>query len=194
MSLKSEPSEKSTAPLTPLLRGSRLKARRKELGMTQRQLAHVTGIDVKLIRAYEHDRVQPRTENRRLLLEALDGTWPEESAEGGAALALSRPPGDAAKPTKGAGCHACVEGPCAFRDATARLVGLHEARILVTWTDENGGLAALAAGHDNRLLAIRANILPASLNDVRLLRGLVDRLSEQMQGPSREGSSAICGA
>ena len=79
MILKFEPSAKLAERYARLLQGSRLKVRRKELGMTQKQLADLTGIDAKLISAYEHDRIQPRMQNRRILLEALDGIWPEEA-------------------------------------------------------------------------------------------------------------------
>jgi hypothetical protein len=51
----------------------------------------------------------------------------------------------------------------------------------VTWTDENG-LAVLATAPDNRLVTIRASAMPSTLDDVRALRTLADRLGEQLRG------------
>jgi hypothetical protein len=50
--------------------------------MSQRELAARTGISVKLISAYENERVRPRRGNWLLLLDVLDGTWVDEPAEG----------------------------------------------------------------------------------------------------------------
>lgn len=148
--------------------------------MTQKELAARTGISVKLISAYENDRVQPRKGNRQLLLEALDGTSPEES--GGPAVGGTKPDGDA-EVHEQADANAAVETWCTFCGQVARLVRSREAQILVSWTDEIGALAAIAVAHDdNRLLTIRASIVPATIDDVRSLRALVDRLAEQLRG------------
>jgi hypothetical protein len=146
--------------------------------VTQKRLSDLTGIDVKLIRAYERDEIQPRAKNRRLLLDALDGLSPEE---GDAARTCRTPQEDAPENPQGAALLSDLAMPCVLRGEVARLAGSREATILVTWTDENG-LAAIAAAPDNRLVTIRSSVLPSTLDDVRALHALADRLGEQLQG------------
>jgi transcriptional regulator with XRE-family HTH domain len=143
--------------------------------MTQKQLSAATGIDVKLIREYEHDRIQPREENRRLLLDALDG--PEE---GDAALTCRTPHGETQETPDGAAVLSDRAMRCALRGEVARLAGSREAKILVSWTDEHG-LAVIAQAPDNRLLTIRASAVPSTLDDVRALHALADRLGERLR-------------
>ena len=173
-----DPSEKSTERYAHLLRGSRLKARRTALGVTQKRLSDLTGIDVKLIRAYERDKIQPRAENQRLLLVALDGISPEE---GDAARTGHTLHGDAPENPQGAAVLSDPAMRCVLRGEIARLTGSREAKILVSWTDENG-LAVIAAAPDNQLVTIRASVLPSTLDDVRALHALADRLGEQLLG------------
>jgi transcriptional regulator with XRE-family HTH domain len=144
--------------------------------MTQKELAGATGISVKLIADYENDRVLPRKENKRLLLMALEGLRPEKSG---------------APPSPGEALEGDVEMPDrpvvpvdlerwrAFCDEAARIAGSRDAKILVAWRDENG-LALIAATPENRLLTIRACAVPSTLDDVRSLRAVVDRLGEQL--------------
>jgi len=158
-----------------------MKAQRQALGMTQDELAAKTGISVKLISAYENDRVRPRKENRRLLLEALGGTWGDEGVA--PQLGGTRLEGSAELPAPAEG-NADPERWRAWRRKVARLTALFEAEVVITWADENGVLAAIAVAHDdNRLLTIRTRVVPSTLDDVRSLRALVDRLAEQL-GPS----------
>ncbi len=70
---------------------------------------------------------------------------------------------------------------CVLRGEVARLTGSREAKILVSWTDENG-LAVIAVAPNNRLVTIRASVLPSTLDDVRALHALADRLGEQLLG------------
>jgi hypothetical protein len=70
---------------------------------------------------------------------------------------------------------------CVLRGEVARLTGSREAKILVTWTEENG-LAVIAAAPDNQLVTIHASVLPSTLDDVRALHALADRLGEQLRG------------
>ena len=146
--------------------------------MTQKRLSDLTGIDVKLISAYENEKIDPRAENRGLLLDALDGIWPEE---GDAALTFRTAQGDAPENPQGAAILSDLAMRCALRGEVARLTGSGEATILVTWTDETG-LAVIAAAPDDRLVTIRASVLPSTLDDVRALRALADRLGEQLLG------------
>jgi transcriptional regulator with XRE-family HTH domain len=176
--LTNDSSEKSAERYTQLLRGSRLKARRTALGVTQKRLSDLTGIDVKLIRAYERDKIQPRAANQRLLLDTLDGISPKE---GDAARTCRTPQGDAPENPQGAAALSDLALRCVLRGEVARLTGSREAKILVSWTDENG-LAVIAAGLNNRLVTIRASVTPSTLDDVRALHALADRLGEQLLG------------
>lgn len=158
--------------------GRTLKLRRKALGITQEGLAAKTGISAKLISAYENDRVEPRRENRLRLCEALRVDDPDLAD---AALSQSIPSG--APPEAGdASTAAAVELRCVLHGDTARLVGSRDARVLVTWSEDDGSVSAIAAAPDGRLLKIRASVTPASLDDLVSLRALVDRLAELTQG------------
>lgn len=176
--MTNDSSEKSAERYTQLLRGSRLKARRTALGVTQKRLSDLTGIDVKLIRAYERDKIQPRAANQRLLLDTLDGISPKE---GDAARTCGTPQGDAPENPQGAAVLSDLALRCALRGEVARLTGSREAKILVTWTDDNG-LAVIAAAPNNRLVTIRASVTLSTLDDVRALHAVADRLGEQLLG------------
>lgn len=143
--------------------------------MTQKQLAAKTGINGKLISAYENDKVQPRPQNWRLLLEALDGTWAEAY--------LAAPSCDPE------GAPEILAHPEALADEwselcrhVTRLVGSPDATILVGWREANGDLVAIAdTPGDGRLLTIRTRALPTTLDDLRSVRTVVDCLEEQIQ-------------
>jgi transcriptional regulator with XRE-family HTH domain len=167
-------STKDVARKLSLCRGSRLKARRKELGLTQKELAARTGICVKRISAYENDRVEPRKENRRLLLEALDGTWLDEPLTPPSWDA--RPEGEPKIPERP---DALADGErwCAFCREVTRLLVPREAKVLVIWRTGSVNLTAIAETHDDRhLLTIRTRATPTTLDDLRSLHAFVDRL------------------
>ncbi len=176
--MTSDSSEKSAERYAQLLRGSRLKARRVALGVTQKRLSDLTGIDVKLIRAYERDTIQPRAANQRLLLDTLDRISPKE---GDPARTCGTPQGDAPENPPDAAVLSDLALRCVLRGEVARLTGSREAKILVSWTDQNG-LAVIAGAPNHRLVTIRASVLPSTLDDVRALHALADRLGELLLG------------
>lgn len=149
--------------------GSWLKTRREVLGMTQEELAQMTGISVKLISAYENNRVQPRHGNRELLLKALDGALPN----------VGMPPEPSAVIPEGAEADADRERrPSLFPELT-RLVGPQDTRVIVAWMDADGLPVAIAEAHDKRLLVLRARRVSAE--DVRPLRALFEDLLERLE-------------
>lgn len=174
--MNTTPSKKGRARKASRSRGSRLKARRLALGLTQKELSAKTGVNVKLISAYENDHVQPRGPNWRLLLGALDGQWPEAHLAH-PSLDPDDPPEILAHPG------AIVDEWSGLCREVARLVGSHEARILVGWREQNGDLAAIAeVPGDKQLLTtiIRTCGRPTTLDDLRSVRALVDALEGQL--------------
>jgi transcriptional regulator with XRE-family HTH domain len=149
--------------------------------MTQKQLAAKTGINVKLISAYENDHTEPRGPNWRLLVVALDG-----KADAVLAAPSCDPPSQC--------CSEILERPEAIADEqqwsalcreVTRRVGSREARILVGWREENGDLGAIVQTHDDkRLVTMRTRVTPTTLDDVRSVRAIADRLEAQIRLPA----------
>jgi transcriptional regulator with XRE-family HTH domain len=161
MNVKS--SEKTAATEAPTF-GARLRARREELGLTQKGLARKSGVGANQISEYERDQHHPRKENLRLLFQVLGRRWAE------------RDPSPGLEGAEAAGDRSLWS---ILARALARLVG-SQTRLIVAWMDEEGLPAVIAEGPDSRLLAIRARIGPASAVDVRPLRNLVDGLLQRV--------------
>jgi transcriptional regulator with XRE-family HTH domain len=161
--LKFKLSAQSAAPGASTF-GARLRARREELGLTQKELAKKSGVGVNQISEYERDLHYPRKENLRLLFQVLGRSWADSDPSPGLQ-----------------GAEAAVDRSLRslLYSALARLVG-PQTRFIVAWMDEEGLPAVIAEGPDSRLLAIRARITPASAADVRPLRNLVDGLLERV--------------
>jgi DNA-binding XRE family transcriptional regulator len=158
-------------------RGSRVKARRKELHITQEDLAERTGISVNLLSAYENDRILPRKENRQRILDALDGTGP--ATAGDAPASIVNLAGSPERPARGE-VLADTNGRCLLCGEVERVADSCGATVLASWVVERGAHAAIASGRDHRLLFIQANVTQATLGDMVHLRALVDRLEEQL--------------
>jgi hypothetical protein len=120
--------------------------------MTVCDLATATGIDAEQIRAYEGGRA-PRTKNRQALFDALRDI-PKAAVPPEADLA--RRVGE-----------------------VVRLPGSSDATVLVSWSDANGDLLAIAAG-DDRLVTIRTRVAPSTPEDLQSLRAVVDDVSERI--------------
>lgn len=69
------------------------------------------------------------------------------------------------------------------RDEIARLMGSrgHRAKILLSWMDEDGEVTSIARLVGNRLVTVRARVVPTTLDDLRSLRALVDRLKAKLR-------------
>jgi transcriptional regulator with XRE-family HTH domain len=128
--------------------------------MTQEDLAARTGIGVKLISAYENDKIKPRQENWLRLLEVLDGTWPATASD-------PDPPAPERSPL----CTACE---------LARVIASRDVNVIVYWREDSGDLDALGIEDGDRVVAIRTSVVPATLDDIRSLRACVDRLAQQI--------------
>ena len=142
------------------IQGDRLKARREARGLTQKQLAKQIRINVKSLSDYETGKVQPRMENRLLILHALNGSWPD----GKEVLGIESDP-EITERHKGL---VDVELRCVFRGEAARILGSRDAKITVSWTDD-----------EDRLDERAVTALP---DDVRRLATLADRLLKQLLG------------
>jgi transcriptional regulator with XRE-family HTH domain len=159
-------SVESTKEGTPS-RGSRLKARREELGMSQKELAARTGISRSLIGAYERDRVQPRKENRRLVAKALNCPWPDESP-----VILH---------------HRTAPPPPAPTFA--------ERMILCVWIDEQNELAAIEETRSGLVTIRSTGVTPTMLDDLRALVALVERRVASFVGgdaPTPASLDGVC--
>jgi DNA-binding transcriptional regulator YiaG len=175
--LKSDESVRDASRNESPWRGSRVKARRKELHITQEELAERTGISVNLLSAYENDRILPRKENRQRILDALDGTGSAPAGDVPASIVnLAVPPERHARGE----VLADTNGRCLLCGEVEQVAGSCGATVLMSWVVERGTHAAIASGRDDRLLFIRASVTQATIDDVVHLRALVDRLEEQL--------------
>src|SRR5262249_39123606 len=132
--------------------GAEIRARRKELGMTQQDLAEKADLDGRAVPAYEKDSPRPRAKTRKRLIAPPGGTLLPVGTGGGGA---SEAPG--------------VTGISADQENRSvpqgEIIVARDAEMIVVWKGKDGGLSAIAAGFDKRLVATPTRAEGASVED-----------------------------
>jgi len=145
--------------------GKYIKKKRLALGLTQAQLGELTDIHTNTISGYERDKSTPMEPRLGRLLKGLRTTMEELTRTDLVVLPCAGP---------------STASGCILRDSVLRIEGVGDARVVGHWT-ERGQPVVIATAEDGRLLTIRADAAPTTMEDVQSLSAFATQLAEQVR-------------